>query len=91
MDIYDVGAIAILSGYGLGYLHSNLVRGSIKRSAEEWFQEAIGQAATFGLLLMTENELDGDLNCFATIDGCKMAVTVAKVEKEVLENNEVVE
>ena len=81
MDLYDVGTLAILTGYGMGYIHSNLVKRSAKRSAEDWLNDAVAQAATFGLLLIDENNLENrEINCLAQIDGRKVSVIIAEVE-----------
>lgn len=80
MDIVDVGTLSALAGYALGYIHSNLVKNSIKKSAETWLNEAVGQAATFGLVLMDENELENrEINCLASINGKAVSVVITEI------------
>lgn len=81
------GLLALVS-YGIGYFHANTVERSIVRPLDDWFYEAIGDVAKFGLLILDKLEKEGEelevenvLKCSADIDGQKVSVIVTKIVK----------
>lgn len=82
MDTLDISALAGLTGYALGYIHSNLTRKSIKQTAEKWLYSAVAQVATFGLVVMDENKIDErKLSCTAHVDGREVSILITEVTK----------
>ena len=82
------GLLALIS-YGIGYYHCNTVERSIVRPLDEWFYDAVGEVAKFGLLILDKLEKKGEeleeenmLKCSADIDGQKVSVIITKIVKQ---------